>query len=90
MNIKISYYGQSRQLAGKGDEQLEVEDNVTADAVLRILSEKYGESFSTLILSEDGTLRKSILLSVNDEAVESDSVLSDGDEMSLYPALSGG
>ncbi len=90
MNIKISYYGQSRQLAGKGDEQLDAEDNVTANAVLKILSEKYGEAFSTLVLSDEGVLRKSILLSVNDEITDPNQTLSDNDELSLYPALSGG
>jgi len=90
MRIRVSYYGQSRQVTGVEREQLDVEDHSTVLAVSKVLADKHGVGLSNLLLSEDGTLRKSVLLPVNDEVTDPETVLNENDELSIYPAVSGG
>ena len=90
MNIRISYYGQSRQITGTKHEQLEVTGNATAPAVIQTLAKKYGANFANLLLLDGGALRKSVLLPINDEVTDSESILNENDEISIYPAISGG
>ncbi len=90
MNIKISYYGQSRQFAGSEHELLDVAEDATVPAVIEALARKHGADFANLLLAEDGTLRKSVMLARNGEIADLQSVLNANDEISIYPAVSGG
>jgi MoaD family protein len=91
MNIRVGYYGQARDIVGVEREDVEVgEDASIQDAVVAVVDRHM--KLKDLLLSSDGALRKSVLLPVNDEVVDTvaSGVLKDGDELSVFPAVSGG
>ncbi len=90
MNIRIFYYGQSRQITGTELEQLEVAPGATVPDVIEALAQRHGADFVSLLYCDDGTLRKSVLLPINDEVTDPESILNENDEISIYPAISGG
>ena len=92
MRIRIAYYGQARLLSGKEEEFLEVTPDVSAGDVILRLAEKYGDKMSWLLLTEQGTPRRSVILAVNDETVDpgSSDILNENDVLAVFPAVSGG
>jgi molybdopterin converting factor small subunit len=92
MRIRIDYYGQSRQIAGKDSEFIEVPSGSSAgDAVLSLAS-MYGEKMQYLLLSEKGTPRRSVILAVNDVSVDPGAAecLNEHDVLAVLPAVGGG
>ena len=92
MRVRIVYYGPSRRITGKDEEQLEIPAETSAEEMIRRLIETYGEPMSWLLQKETGALRRSIIFAVNDEAVDPGEgrVLKDNDIFSIFPAVSGG
>ena len=76
-----------------GQNEIDLEADTIANAI-EILSEKYGEKFKQKLLEEDGKPRAVINFYVNGKNIQFlnnlNTVLSDGDEILLLPAVSGG
>ena len=92
MIIKVSYYGQSRQVSGVERGECELPENGTIFDLIKLIAKQWGDEMTAILLNEDGKLRQSILLPVNDEVVDcyTAGLLKDGDEISILSALSGG
>lgn len=92
MNIRVSYFGQARHVTGVECEDIEVDTGATVSDVMRKVVEKHGEPLRNILLADDGALRKSVLIPVNDDATRGEllGALKDNDEVSIFPALSGG
>ncbi len=91
MNIRVGYYGQARDITGVEREEVEVgEDASVKDAVMAVVDRHL--KLKDLLLSSDGALRKSVMLPVNDEVVDTavSGSLKHGDDLSVFPAVSGG
>lgn len=89
MQVTVAFTTQLKAVLGKPQHVLRVEAGTTVHDAILTLSKKYAEPFSQLVL-HDGDLLPSILLSLNDEQVESTAQLSDGDVLTLLSAISGG
>lgn len=79
-NIQIRYFAMLRDLAGKSQESLAVENGTTAAQVFVKMAEKYG---FPLGLSD-------IRMAVNDDFATTDHRLNDGDRLAFIPPVSGG
>ena len=92
MKITIQYYGQSRDMAGIDSEMIEASSDAIVSYIVEKAVEARGENLQKLLLSPDGGVRPSVLVSVNDEIVASSGTtkLKDGDHISLFTAMAGG
>ncbi len=92
MRIRIAYYGESRFISGKESESIEVDPGIQVCDIIGRLAEMYGKKMSWLLLNENGTPRRSVILAVNDVAVDPESydAMEDNDLLAILPAVSGG
>jgi molybdopterin converting factor small subunit len=73
-------------------ESIELQSPCNLQDCIRMISQDCGEEFSHFIFSEDGSLRPTFLLSVNDWQILWDDhfLLSDGDRISILSPIAGG
>jgi len=90
MDIKVAFTTQLKAALGKSEESVTLESGATVQDVISSLATVYPDEFNQLVLSADGQLVPSILLSVNDQQVDVTAGLSDGDTLTLLAAISGG
>ncbi len=81
MNITVKLFARFKEAAGTGKLSLSLPDEATLGDLLAALPEKTGN----LSLSARQTI-----LSVNQEFATPDTVLNDGDEVAIFPPVSGG
>ena len=81
MRLRVRYFASIREFTGLKEEQLEVPEGSTAEALKR--------SVQGLHVSLKGQ-EDNILVAVNGSFVEPKRVLNSGDEVALFPPVSGG
>ena len=81
MNVKVKFFAHCRELAGTDLMELDLHEGATGEVLMKILEEKYPKL---------GELSSYVALAVNDDYVNRDKVLKDGDSISLIPPVSGG
>ena len=92
MNLKVVYYGQARDVAETERDIVDVVDESSLTDVVLKVTKSHGAPLERLLLTPEGTLRGSVLISVNDDVVEAGSQtrLRDGDEIAVFTAVAGG
>ena len=80
MEINLKLFGITREIVGKSEESITLNQKITVNAFLQDLKNQYPAL---------GEL-SSILVAVNNEYAESDMILADMDEVALIPPVSGG
>ena len=81
MQIRIVYFALLRERLGRGEEPLEIAEHATVQDALGALTAKH-EAIASL--------KKSLLIAVNQVLVPSDFPRHEGDELALLPPVSGG
>jgi len=81
VRLRVRYFASIREFTGLKEEQLEVPEGSTAEAVKREVQEIH-----TSLEGQEGN----ILVAVNGSFVEPKRVLKVGDEVALFPPVSGG
>lgn len=81
MNITVRYFAIMREQLGKPSEELSLPDGTTAGEIFRI---------ATRDVPRLAGLQRAVMVMVNEEYVEADHPLRDGDEVALIPPVSGG
>ncbi len=79
MNLKILFFGATADAAGSREIELQAGGNLTVERLARDLTREY-PALSKLKL----------LIAVNEEYADADGVLSDGDKIAVFTAVSGG
>ena len=78
---------------GTGEKKIDIDTDTLKDAFAKI-SETMGDDFKRKVLNEDGTPRSLINIYINGKNAKFssglDTTLSDGDEVSILPAVAGG
>jgi len=78
---------------GAGEKKIDIDTDTLKDAFAKI-SETMGDDFKRKVLNEDGTPRSLINIYINGKNAKFssglDTTLSDGDEVSILPAVAGG
>ncbi|MFV0577016.1 MAG: molybdopterin synthase sulfur carrier subunit [Vibrio sp.] len=80
--IKVLFFAQTREQIGVDSIQVDA-DQITAEALRQQLCEKGGEWAQAL---QNGKL----LVAVNQDMVQMDTVLKSGDEVAFFPPVTGG
>lgn len=89
MDVTVAFTTQLKAALGKPNHNITLDADATAQDAIDALSALHPEPFAQLVLA-DGQLIPSILLSVNDQQVDANAKLSDGDVLTLLSAISGG
>ncbi|MCC7309491.1 MAG: MoaD/ThiS family protein [Acidobacteria bacterium] len=79
MNLKILFFGATADAAGSREIELQTGGNLTVERLARDLTREY-PALSKLKL----------LIAVNEEYADADGILSDGDKIAVFTAVSGG
>lgn len=74
---------------GASEQVVALSDGATVKDAIKSLADEHAEHFSKFVFSGDQLL-PSILLSLNDQQVDEQAELSDGDVLTLISAISGG
>ena len=80
MELNIQAFGIAKDIVGGSEVQLQVNDEITAAELKRLLQSRY-DKLSKL---------SSFLLAVNDEYAVPEDVVKAGDEIAIIPPVSGG
>ncbi|MEM9659843.1 MAG: MoaD/ThiS family protein [Planctomycetota bacterium] len=92
MEIRIGYLAQVAAAVGTTAEALELAGSPSAADALAELRAQRGSVLDDLVFDAEGGLLPSIIVCVNNRQIESpdQEPLSDGDEVFLFSAISGG
>ncbi len=89
MNVTVAFTTQLKAAIGMSEQTITLPDSATVDDALKHLATLHPQPFGDLVLS-DGELLPSILMSLNDQQVDQQVALADGDVLTLLSAISGG
>ncbi|HEV7733013.1 MAG TPA: molybdopterin converting factor subunit 1 [Candidatus Binatia bacterium] len=78
MRVRLRYFASLREALGTADERA-VRDGTTAGAL-----------WSTLVREHPAVARVRVRFAVDERYVDADHVLADGDELAVFPPVSGG
>ncbi len=92
MNLKVVYYGQIRDLVEVDHERVDVGDECSAVEAVKKVAKAHGATFEKMVLTPEGEVRGSVLVSINGEVVDAEAPakLRDGDEVAIFTAVAGG
>lgn len=85
MKIKIKYFARYRELLGTSGEDFECAENVSVGDVIAEIKQRGGK---WLTCFDDPS--SEVLMALNHEIVSSEVMLSDNDELAVYPPVTGG
>ena len=81
--IKVKYFASLKAIAEKEEEQIEVQSSISIDQLSDLIS-KTSPKMADIIRDNK------IMISVNQEMADADTVIHDGDEVAFLPPFSGG
>jgi len=81
--ITVKYFASLKAIAEKEEEQIEVQSSISMDQLSDIIS-KTSPKMANIIRDNK------IMVSVNQEMVDANTVIHDGDEVAFLPPFSGG
>jgi len=81
--ITVKYFASLKAIAEKEEEQIEVQSSISMDQLSDIIS-KTSPKMADIIRDNK------IMISVNKEMSDADTVIHDGDEVAFLPPFSGG
>lgn len=81
ITVKVLFFASVRDLVGDAQQMISLADGVTVADLISDLAAKY-KRFIDLV--------PSLMVSVNQEYMDRDTVLHDGDEVAFIPPVSGG
>lgn len=93
ITVTVRYYNILRQRAGLDCEQLELPGDIDVSAAIRHLAGRHGPGLAAMLLSPGGEISSYLVIFLNQELVfpgRHSPSLADGDELKLFPAISGG
>jgi len=96
LKVKVEYLGHIKNIIKSGrEEEVEIKDKASIADLLKLLSERYGESFKKAVYEPKGTdVKSNYIITVNGYLLNQlngiETRLTNGDHVILLPIVSGG
>jgi MoaD family protein len=93
ITVTMRYYNMLRLHAGLAEERVELPAGTEVGDAVRLLAERHGGAFAGMLMAADGEPASHLVVFVNEQLVVASEYvrpLADGDEVKLFPAISGG
>ncbi len=93
ITIGVRYHNMLRHRAGVAWETIELPADIELQRALEHLAARHGPALGEMLFAPDGGISSHLVVFVNQELVppaQRTITLSDGDELMLFPAISGG
>ena len=84
MSVTVLYFAWLRQKIGVGEDTVEVADGTTVGALIETLKSR-SPAHAEALANPD-----IVRIAVNQDYVQADAVVKDGDEVALFPPVTGG
>ena len=81
--ITIKFFASLKMITEKEEDRIEIENSISIDQLSEIIS-KTSPKMGDIIRN------KKVMISVNQEMADSDTIIHDGDEVAFLPPFSGG
>jgi molybdopterin converting factor small subunit len=93
ITVTVCYYNILRRHTGLECERIELPEGAQVVDAIRCLANWHGTAFAEMLLSPSGGLASHLVVFVNQQLIPAGRPalhLADGDELRLFPAISGG
>jgi molybdopterin converting factor small subunit len=93
ITVSVCYHNILRQRAGLEKEHLELPEGTDVGDAVRGLAGRHGPGLAEMLLSADGGISPYLVVFLNQQLVfpgRHSLPLADGDELKLFPSISGG
>ena len=91
MQLTVKAFALLKERLGTGQVVVELKEGATLGDLIRTLASKYGHDLENILLTDDGALADEVVVSLNDNKVDSaDAKLDEGSIIFFIPPLSGG
>jgi molybdopterin synthase sulfur carrier subunit len=94
MKVEIKFFTSLREITGKKVDQLQLQNSITIDELVTLLSEKYGKNFREYIYNKKGEMQEFLSFLVNGTNINNmqgfDTKLKNGDVIAILPPVGGG
>jgi molybdopterin synthase sulfur carrier subunit len=94
MKIEVKFFTSLREITGKKVDTIQLQDAITVNELIKMLSEKYGKKFREYIYNKDGVTQEFLSFLVNGKNINNmqgfDTKLEDQDVIAILPPVGGG
>ena len=94
MKVEVKFFTSLREITGKKSDEIQLQNVITVEELLTLLSEKYGEKFREYIYNKKGKVQDFLSFLVNGKNINVlqgfDTKLKEGDIIAILPPVGGG
>ena len=94
MNVEVKFFASLREITGKKMDEIQLQNTITVDELLTLLSEKYGKNFREYIYNKKGDVQGFLSFLVNGKNINIiqgfDTKLQENDVVAILPPVGGG
>jgi molybdopterin synthase sulfur carrier subunit len=94
MNVEVRFFTSLREITGKKVDEIQLQNVITVEELLTLLSEKHGKKFNEYIYNKKGKVYGFLSFLVNGKNINVlqgfDTKLKQGDTIAILPPVGGG
>ena len=94
MKIEVKFFTSLREITGKKVDQLQLQNSITVDELVTLLSNKHGKEFREYIYNKKGEIQEFLSFLVNGKNINNmqgfDTKLQEDDVVAILPPVGGG
>ena len=94
MKVEVKFFTSLREITGKKTDEIQLENAITVEELLTLLSYKYGKNFREYIYDKKGKVQGFLSFLVNGKNINIlegfDTKLKQGDNIAILPPVGGG
>ena len=94
MKVEVKFFTSLREITGKKVDELQLQNTITVNELITLLSEKYGKNFREYIYNKKGDVQGFLSFLVNGKNINIiqgfDTELQENDVVAILPPVGGG